>query len=126
MYTVQPKTQLIWELPEELTISCVKGLWVYGMGRAAALLWYLLNPLFCEPARLCLRLELFTRKFSLSFFFSSPSGYHSLGCYLTVSAFRLSSGHSGLVLNLSMHPTPPPLPGAIQESLDYFSSGSCG
>ena len=34
-------------------------------------LWYLLNPLFCEQARLCLRLELFVGKFSLSlsFFF---------------------------------------------------------
>ena len=72
MYTVQPKTQLIWELPEELTISCVKGLWVYGMGRAAALLWYLLNPLFCEPARLCLRLVLCVgSSLFLSFFFFS-------------------------------------------------------
>ena len=39
-----------------------------------ALLWYLLNPLFCELARLRLRLELFVGKFSLSFF-SSLSGF---------------------------------------------------
>ena len=31
-----------------------------------ALLWYSLNPLFFEQARLCLKLELFTEKFSLS------------------------------------------------------------
>ena len=36
-----------------------------------ALLWYSINPLFCEQARLCLRLELFTGKFSLSLFFLS-------------------------------------------------------
>ena len=35
-----------------------------------ALLWYSLNPLFCEQARLCLRLEPFSGKFSLSFSFS--------------------------------------------------------
>ena len=33
-----------------------------------ALLWYSLNPLFCKWARLCLRLELFMGKFSLSLF----------------------------------------------------------
>ena len=32
-----------------------------------ALLWCLLNPLFCEQAKLCLRLELFAGKFSLFF-----------------------------------------------------------
>ena len=37
-----------------------------------ALLWYSLNPLFCEQARLRLRLELFEGKFSFSLsFFSS-------------------------------------------------------
>ena len=42
-----------------------------------SLLWYLLNPLFCEQARLCVRLELFTGKFSLplSLFLFSLSGY---------------------------------------------------
>ena len=38
-----------------------------------ALLWYLLSPLFSEQAEQCLRLELFTGKFSLSLF--SLSGY---------------------------------------------------
>ena len=39
------------------------------------LLEYLLSPLFCEPARLCLRLEFFAAKFflSLPFFFLSLS-----------------------------------------------------
>ena len=51
-----------------------------------ALLWYSLNSLFCEQGRLCLRLELFMGKFSLSlslslFFFPLWSS-HSLGCYL--------------------------------------------
>ena len=48
-----------------------------------SLLWYLLNPLFYEQARLCFRLELFVGKFSLSlslFFFFSLS----LSVYLTV------------------------------------------
>ena len=43
-----------------------------------ALLWYSLSPLFYEQAQLCLRLELFARKFSLSlffFFFFALSGY---------------------------------------------------
>ena len=35
-----------------------------------ALLWYSLNPLFCEQTRVCLRLELCAGTFSLSFFFS--------------------------------------------------------
>ena len=41
-----------------------------------ALLWYLLNPVFCEQVRLHLRLEFFMGKFSLSLsFFFSFSGY---------------------------------------------------
>ena len=48
-----------------------------------ALLWCLLNPLSYELARLCLWLELFTGKFSLSLFFFSLWLSHSLGCYLT-------------------------------------------
>ena len=46
-----------------------------------ALLWYLLNPLFCERARLCLRT--FHGKFSLSFFLSGY--FYSLGFYLTLA-----------------------------------------
>ena len=43
-----------------------------------ALLWYLLNPLFYEQARLRLRLELFVGKLSLWL-------SHCLGCYLTLA-----------------------------------------
>ena len=49
-----------------------------------ALLWYPFNPLFCEQVRLCLRLELFLGKFSLSFFFSLWLSY-SLDCYLMLA-----------------------------------------
>ena len=48
-----------------------------------ALLWYSVNPLFCEQARLCLRA--FRGKglsFSLSLFFLSLWLSHSWGCYL--------------------------------------------
>ena len=54
-----------------------------------ALLWYLLNLLFCEQVQLCLRLELFVGKFSLSlssfFFLLSLWLSHSLGCYLMLA-----------------------------------------
>ena len=68
-----------------------------------ALLWYSLNPLFFEQARLCLKLELFVGKFSLSLFFSLwlPTQF---GLLSHLSSLRLSSGHSGPVLTLSMQP----------------------
>ena len=47
------------------------------------LLWYLLSPLFCEQAQLCLRLT-FSQESSLSLFFSLRRS-HSLGCYLTLA-----------------------------------------
>ena len=56
--------------------------------------------LFCEWARLSLKLELFTGKFSLSlsYFFFSLWLSHSLGGLLShVSSLRLSSGNSGPV-----------------------------
>ena len=40
---------------------------------------------FCEQPKLCLRLEDFLRKFSVSLFFSSLWLSHSLGCYLTLA-----------------------------------------
>ena len=58
-----------------------------------ALLWYWLSPLFCEWARLCLRLELFPGKFSLSLiFFPSLWLSHSLGCYLTLASSDCPQG----------------------------------
>ena len=83
-----------------------------------ALLWYPLSPLFCERVRLCLRAfhgKFLSLSLSLSLSLFSLSGYPSLGCYLTLSSdcpqssLRLSSGHSGLVLTLSMQPKPPSL-----------------
>ena len=48
------------------------------------LLWYLLNPLFCEPVRLCLRLEFFMGKFAVFFFFlPSLSGYSTVWVAIT-------------------------------------------
>ena len=69
-----------------------------------ALLWYSLSPLFCEQARQFLRLELFVGKFSL--FFSLSLWLSQFGLLSHVSSLRLSSGHSGPVLTLSMQPTP--------------------
>ena len=58
-----------------------------------ALRWYSLSPLFCEWARLCLRLELFPGKFSLSLiFFPSLWLSHSLGCYLTLASSDCPQG----------------------------------
>ena len=67
-----------------------------------ALLWYLPNPLFCEWARLCVRLEPFSGKFSPFFFLSlflcgSPTVWVAISHY----SLRLSSGHSGPALTLS-------------------------
>ena len=67
------------------------------------LLWYLLNPLFCEQARLCLRL-CFSWESSLSLSFPPPPplAIPQFGLLSHVSSLRLSSGHSGRILTLSM------------------------
>ena len=57
-----------------------------------ALLWYSLNPLFYEQARLHLRLELCSGKLSLSFFPLSLWLSHSLGCYLTLATSDCPQG----------------------------------
>ena len=101
------------------------------------LLWYLLNPLLCEQARQCLRLELLMGKFSLSlFFFLLSLWLPQFGLLSQVSSFRLSSGHSGPVLTLNnvahvsmfspRFPVQPLLAGGGHECLGYFSTGSCG
>ena len=74
--------------------------------RRLAFLWCSLNPLFCERARLHIRLEPFAGKFSLSLFFFSLA-ILQFGLLSHVSSLRLSSGHSGQVLILSMQPLPP-------------------
>ena len=68
-----------------------------------ALLWYSYNPSFCEQVRLCLKLELFASKFSNPPTLAIPP----FGLLSHVSSLRLSSGHSGPVLTLSMQPAPP-------------------
>ena len=79
-----------------------------GMVRSRlAFLWYSLNPLFCEWARLCLRLELFMGKFSLSLFFTFSLAIPQFGLLSHLSSLRLSSGHSGPVLTLNKQPMPP-------------------
>ena len=60
--------------------------WGNGLAHSQlALLWYSLSPLFCEQARLCFMLELFTGKLSLSLFFPSFWLFYGLGCYLTLA-----------------------------------------
>ena len=73
-----------------LAVACLPLVGVGLVCSWLALLWYLINPLFCEQAwirYLCLRLELFTGKFSLSIFFFFPSLWlsHSLGCSSTLA-----------------------------------------
>ena len=72
--------------------------------RRLAFLWCSLNPLFYERARLYIRLEPFAGKFSF-FFFSLDIPHFGLLSHL--NSLRLSSGHSGPVLVLSMQPMPP-------------------
>ena len=70
-----------------------------------ALPWYSFSPLFCKRARLCL--IAFCRKvLSLSLVFPSLASPH-FGVLSHISSLRLSSGHSGLFLILSMQPMPP-------------------
>ena len=79
-------------------------LWREGLVQSQlALLWYLLSPLFCEQALQCLRLELFTGKFSLSLFcfLSLSLAIPQFGSLSHISSLRLSSGHSSPILTLS-------------------------
>ena len=89
-------------------VTCLPLWFQWGDGLVhsrLALLWYSLNTLFCEQARLHLRLELFGKVLSLSLYFSLTIPHFVLPSH--VSSFRLSSGHLGLVLTLGMQPTPP-------------------
>ena len=86
-----------------------------------ALLWCLLNPLFCERARLCLR-AFHGKVLSLSFFLLSLA-IPQFGLLSHISSFRLSSGHSGQVLTLRMQPMTPLLAGGRHEHLGYSLLG---
>ena len=91
-----------------------------------ALFWYSLSPLFCEWARLCLR-AFCGKVLPLSlFFFSLSLAIPQFGLLSHVSALSLPSGHSGLLLTLSMQLSPPLLADGRYERLSYFSTGSCG
>jgi len=93
-----------------LDVACLPLCLWWGDGpihSRLALLWYLLNPLFCEQIRLHLRLEFFMGKFSLSLsFFSLSPAIPQFGLLSHVRSLILSSGHSGQVLILSMQPAP--------------------
>ena len=90
-----PLTFQLWLSPACLSASDVGE---EPVGSLLALLWHLINPLFCERARMWLRLELFFLSLSLFFPFLSLSVLQ-FGLLSHVSSLRLSSGHSGLVLN---------------------------
>ena len=113
-------------LPSISDCSTPASLPPVGCGRGLALLWCSFNPVFCEPARMCIRLEPSMENFSL--FFSSLA-IPQFGLLYHVSALRLSSGHSGPALTLSMQRTPPclapPLASGQPERLGYLSAGSC-
>ena len=79
--------------------------------------------------RQCLSLELFTGKLSSlppAPFFPLSLAIPQFGLLSHISSFRLSSGHSGMVLILSMQPTPPSLTGGRLEPLGYLSAATCG
>ena len=103
LLTVWWKMPSLWLRLQQALAFCLKpaSLPLGGQGpvcRGLALLWYSPNPLFCEWARLRIRLEPFEGKFS-SFFPSLT--IPQFGLLSHVSSLRLPSGHSGLVLNLS-------------------------
>ena len=83
--------------------------WVEGSVHTwIALLWYSLIPLFCERARLCVRLEPFMGKF---FYFPLSLAIPQFGLLSHIRSLRLSSGHSDLSFTLSMQSVPPyPVP----------------
>ena len=118
-----------------LAVTCLPLCLWWGNGLVCsqlALLWYSLSPLFCEQARLCLRLELFMGQFSLSlslsFFFLLSLAILQFGLLSHMSSLRLPSVHSGLVLTLSTQPTLPcsaSAPWWQTQVSGYFSAGSC-
>ena len=84
-----------------LALAVCLSVSVRGKGlelRQLALRWYSINPLFFEPARLCLRLEPFMGKFSLSlfFFFFFSLATPQFGLPPHVSSLRLFSGNSDI------------------------------
>ena len=64
-----------------------------------ALLWYSVNSLFCEQARLCVR----AFHWKVLFFFFLSLAIPLFGLLSHVSSLRWFSGHSGLVLTLGTY-----------------------
>ena len=84
-----------------------------------AVLWYLLNPLFCEWFRLHITAfcEIFL-SLSLFLFFFSSLAIPQIGLLSHISFLRLSSGHSSPVLTLRMQHVPPcPAPPVTDSSV---------
>ena len=79
-----------------LAVACLPVCLQQGEGLVCsllALLWYSLNPLFCEWARLCL-IAFHGKVLSLGllFFFSYLWLSHSLSCYLTLAPLDCPQG----------------------------------
>ena len=71
-----------------------------------ALLWC--HSILCSVSRpSCALVRAFRGKVLSPFFFSLSLAIPQFGLLSHVSSFRLSSGHSGVVLTLSMQPVPP-------------------
>jgi len=93
-----------------------------------ALLWYLLNLLFCEWFRL--HITAFCGIFlsfslSLSLFFFPSLAIPQIGLLSHISFLRLSSGHSSPVLTLRMQHVPPyPAPPVTDSS--FWSTSPLG
>ena len=96
------------------------------MSSRLALLWYSLNPLFCELARL--PLEPFAGKFSLSFFLWQS---HCLNCYLMLAPSDCPQGFQVQALPYGrvkqpVHPIHPLLTGGRHKRLGHCSTHSWG
>ena len=94
-----PRLPLVFQLWLSNTCLSASGRGKGPVHSCLALLWYLLNPLFCVQARLCIRLEPFTRK--VLFLFFSSLATPQFGLLSHVTSLRLSSGCSGPVFTLS-------------------------
>ena len=73
--------------------------------------------------RIAANIVAYRGNFSLSFL--SLSAIPQFGLLSHFSSFRLFSGHSGLLLTLSMQLSPPLLADGRYEHLGYFSTGGC-
>ena len=111
VWWVMPSVDLWLPLAFQLWLSCTclsasGGVWASLHSPSSP--WHSLNPLFCERAKLHLKLELFMKRSlrSLSLLFSSLA-ISLLGLLSLLSYLRLSSGNCGPVHTLSMQPALP-------------------